>query len=369
MTRIYNFSAGPAMLPLPVLEQAQAELLELPDTGMSLMEMSHRSKTFENILHSATARLRDLLRLPDNYHILFLQGGASLQFSMTAQNLLASSTRSEIRADYILTDQWSQKALKEAQKIAKTCGAHVRVAGTTQSDNFNRIPRMDELDLDANARYVHVTTNNTLFGTQWPGEAQTNNIPLVADASSDILSRPIDVEKYGLIYAGAQKNIGPSGVTVVIVRDDLLGEIPEDLPVMLDYRTHVKTNSLYNTPNTWGIYLIDLVAKWLQDGGGLTAMQSRNEAKAQELYSAIDATEFYRGHAQRDSRSRMNVTFRLPTEELEARFIKEATTHGLNGLKGHRDVGGLRASIYNAFPVQGVTTLVEFMREFERVNG
>ena len=369
MTRIYNFSAGPAMLPLPVLERAQTELLELPNTGMSLMEMSHRSQTFEAILYSATARLRSLLALPDNYHILFLGGGASLQFSMTAQNLLASSTRSDVRADYILTDQWSQKALKEAQKIAKVCGASVRVAGTTESDNFNRIPRQDELELDMNARYVHVTTNNTLFGTQWQTEAQTNGVPLVADASSDILSRPLDVEKYGLIYAGAQKNIGPSGVTVVIIRDDLLHEIPDGLPIMLDYRTHVKSNSLYNTPNTWGIYLIDLVAKWLQDGGGLVAMQSRNEAKAQELYAAIDATDFYRGHAQADSRSRMNVTFRLPSEEFETKFIKEATTHGLNGLKGHRDVGGLRASIYNAFPAQGVTTLVDFMREFERANG
>ena len=369
MTRIYNFSAGPAMLPLPVLEEAQRNLLELPDTGMSLMEMSHRSKTFEAILDSASARLRDLLALPDNYHVLFLGGGASLQFSMTAQNLLASSTRTNIRADYILTDQWSQKAFKEAQKIARVCGADVRVAGSTESDNFNRIPRADELDLDSGARYVHVTTNNTLFGTQWQSEVETNGVPLVADASSDILSRPIDVKKYGLIYAGAQKNIGPSGVTLVIIRDDLLAEIPDGLPIMLDYRTHVKANSLYNTPNTWGIYLVDLVTKWLQDGGGLTAMQARNEQKAGQLYAAIDATDFYRGHAQPDSRSRMNVTFRLPGEELEAKFIKEATAHGLNGLKGHRDVGGLRASIYNAFPAEGVTTLIEFMREFERANG
>ena len=352
-------------MPLPVLEEAQNSLVELAGNGMSVMEMSHRSPAFEAILASAQTRLRELLALPDNFKILFLQGGASLQFSMAPMNLLLSGTR----CDYVLTDQWSQKALQEAQKIALQREAHVRVAASTAEENFARVPRPDELELDERALYVHMTTNNTLFGTQWPREPQTYGVPLVADASSDILSRPIDIEKYGLIYAGAQKNIGPAGVTLVIVRDDLLKNIAPDLPAMLDYRTHVKANSLYNTPNTWGIYLIDLVAKWLQDGGGLAAVQARNELKAGELYDAIDASDFYRGHAQVDSRSQMNVTFRLPNEDLEKRFAQEATAVGLDGLKGHRDVGGLRASIYNAFPAEGVTALVGFMREFERVNG
>ncbi len=352
-------------MPLPVLEEAQQGLVELAGAGMSVMEMSHRSKAFEAILASAKNRLRELLNLPDNYQILFLQGGASLQFSMVPLNLLLSSTR----CDYILTDQWSQKALKEAQKVADERGAQVRVAASTESDNFNRIPRQDELNLDSGARYVHITTNNTLFGTEWQSEPDTGNVPLVADASSDILSRPIDVQKYGLIYAGAQKNIGPSGVTLVIIRDDLLENIQPKLPTMLDYRTHVKGDSMYNTPNTWGIYMIDLVGKWLQDLGGLSAMRTLNEAKARELYAAIDTTDFYRGHAQPDSRSLMNVTFRLPNEDLEKLFVKEATAQGLDGLKGHRDVGGLRASIYNAFPPEGVTALVNFMREFEKSHG
>lgn len=352
-------------MPLPVLEEAQQQMLELTGAGMSVMEMSHRSKGFEAILASAQNRLRELLSLPDNYQILFLQGGASLQFAMAPMNLLTSSTR----CDYILTDQWSQKALKEAQRVADERDAQANVAASTEDDNFNRIPKQNELHLHSSARYVHITTNNTLFGTQWQSEPETGDVPIVADASSDILSRPIQIEKYGLIYAGAQKNIGPAGVTVVIIRDDLLAHIPADLPTMLDYRTHVKNNSLYNTPNTWGIYMIDLVGKWLQSLGGLAEMQRRNEAKAQELYDAIDATEFYRGHAQKESRSRMNVTWRLPNEELETQFIKEATAAGLDGLKGHRDVGGLRASIYNAFPPEGVTALVQFMREFEKSHG
>jgi phosphoserine aminotransferase len=365
MTRVFNFSAGPAAMPLPVLEEAQRNLIEMPEAGMSVMETSHRSKGFEAILASAQTRLRELLNLPDNYHILFLQGGASLQFSMVPMNLLLSNTQ----CDYILTDQWSQKALKEAQKIADERGAQANVAASTESENFNRIPTQNELQLNDGTRYVHITTNNTLFGTQWHSEPDTNDAPIVADASSDILSRPIDVPKYGLIYAGAQKNIGPAGVTLVIVRDDLLEKVQPNLPTMLDYRTHAKANSLYNTPNTWGIYMVDLVAKWLQELGGLSAMQKLNEAKAQELYAAIDKTDFYRGHAQSDSRSRMNVTFRLPSEALEEQFIKESTAQGLDGLKGHRDVGGLRASIYNAFPPEGVTALVAFMREFERAHG
>jgi phosphoserine aminotransferase len=360
MTRVFNFSAGPAVMPLPVLEEAREHLLELTDGGMSVMEMSHRSKGFEEILASAESGVRELLGLPENYHVLFLQGGASLQFSMAPMNLLSTQNS----ADYILTDQWSQKALKEACKVG-----NARVAGSTESEKFDRIPRQDELDLDLDATYVHVTTNNTLYGTQWKQMPETNGVPIVADASSDILSRPMDVAKYGLIYAGAQKNLGPSGVTLVIIRDDMLRDTPPDLPTMLNYKTHAKTHSLYNTPNTWGVYLIDLVCKWIKGLGGLDAMAQRNQEKARVLYDAIDATDFYRGHALPDSRSLMNVTFRLPSEELEKQFAKEATAQGLDGLKGHRDVGGLRASIYNAFPIEGVTALVEFMREFERRNG
>lgn len=364
MTRIYNFSAGPAVLPLPVLEEAREHLLGLPGSGMSILEISHRSKTFEAILEAAKNGVRSLLNLPDNYHILFLQGGASLQFAMAPLNLLIENTN----ADYIFTDQWSQKAFKEAQKVASARGANVRIAGSTESDNFNRIPRPDELDLEEGAAYLHITTNNTLFGTQWKTMPQTT-VPIVADASSEILSRPLETEKYGLIYAGAQKNLGPAGVTLVIIRDDILKTTPPELATMLDYRTHIKGNSLYNTPNTWGIYIIGLVCKWLQDLGGLEAMAARNEAKAALLYDAIDATDFYKGHAEKDSRSLMNVTWRLPDEKLEKLFVTEATAQGLDGLKGHRDVGGLRASIYNAFPPEGVVALVEFMREFERVNG
>lgn len=358
--RIFNFSAGPAVLPLPVLEEAQRDLIALPGLGMSILEISHRSKAFDEIIAHAESGLRELLAIPDNYHVLFLQGGASLQFSMVPMNLLLKGAS----ADYIVTGLWSKKAVKEAKRLGK-----VNIAATTEDTNFSRIPQQDELKLDNNAAYVHITTNNTIFGTQWKTEPSVGDVPIIADASSDILSRPIPFEKYGLIYAGAQKNIGPSGVTLVIIRNDLLELIPDDLQTMLDYRTHVENKSLYNTPNTFGIYIINLVCKWLQEKGGLAAMKSENEAKAKMLYDAIDATEFYRGHADADSRSLMNVTFRLPSEELEKQFVKEATTAGFDGLKGHRSVGGLRASIYNAFPREGVEALVSFMKEFERKNG
>src|SRR5882724_9723659 len=329
--RIYNFSAGPAVLPVEVLEQAQRELLSLPGVGMSVMEISHRSKTFEQIIGKAEMGLRELLGVPDDYHILFLQGGASLQFSMVAMNLLPSGAG----ADYIVTGSWGKKAVKEA----KRCGA------------------------------VHITTNETIEGVEWKREPNVGKVPLVADASSDILSRPIPVEKYGLIYGGAQKNMGPSGVTLVIIRDDLVRRIPEGLHTMLDYRTHVENKSLYNTPNTWGIYIISLVCDWLKEKGGLRGMLRENEDKAKLLYDAIDATDFYRGHAEVDCRSLMNVSFRLPSEELEKRFVSEATAKGLDGLKGHRSVGGIRASIYNAFPRDGVVALVSFMKDFEQANG
>ncbi|HEX8920506.1 MAG TPA: 3-phosphoserine/phosphohydroxythreonine transaminase [Pyrinomonadaceae bacterium] len=358
--RIFNFSAGPAVLPLPVLEEAQRELVTLPGVGMSVMEISHRSKTFDEIIGRAEKGLRELLGIPENYHVLFLQGGASLQFSMIPMNLLPK----EGSADYIVTGSWGKKAVKEAKREGS-----VNIAATTADGGFTRTPAQDELRLDPKAAYVHLTTNETIEGVEWKKEPEVGDVPLVADASSDILSHRIQMEKYALLYAGAQKNMGPSGVTLVIIRDDLLQRIPSNLHTMLDYRTHVENKSLYNTPNTWGIYIIDLVCKWLQGKGGLEGMERENEEKAKLLYDAIDATEFYRGHADADSRSIMNVTFRLPNEELEKRFATEATAAGLDGLKGHRSVGGIRASIYNAFPREGVEALVSFMREFEKKNG
>ncbi|HMZ78979.1 MAG TPA: 3-phosphoserine/phosphohydroxythreonine transaminase [Acidobacteriota bacterium] len=355
--RIFNFSAGPAIMPVSVLEQIRDEMMSLPGVGMSVLEISHRSKVFDEIIQTAEAKLRSLMGIPDNYHVLFLQGGASLQFSMVPINLLPANGS----ADYIVTGVWSEKAVKEAKKVGT-----VKTAGTTKAENFSRIPNQSELTLDPDAAYVHFTSNNTIFGTEWRTEPEVGNVPLICDASSDILSRPVDVSKYGMIYAGAQKNIGPSGVTLVIVRDDLLAKIPDGLHTMLDYRTHVKDKSLYNTPPTFGIYVIGLVAKWLEGLGGLAAMEKMNQEKAGILYDAIDASEFYRGTAEKNSRSLMNVCFRLPSEELEKDLIKQATAAGFDGLKGHRSVGGLRASIYNAFPKEGVAALVEFMKEFER---
>lgn len=358
--RIFNFSAGPAIMPLPVLEEAQRDLLTLPGVGMSVMEISHRSKTFDEIIQGADAGLRDLLGIPKDYQVLFLQGGASLQFAMVPMNFLSLDGS----ADYIVTGSWGKKAVKEAQKYGT-----VDLAANLADGGFTRVPGQDELQLNPSAAYVHITSNETIEGVEWKDEPEVGEVPLVSDASSNILSRPIPIEKYGIIYAGAQKNMGPSGVTLVIIREDLLPRIPEGLATMLDYRTHVKDKSLHNTPNTWGIYIINLVCKWLKDKGGLAAMQQENEAKAKLLYDAIDATEFYRGHADPDSRSIMNVTFRLPSEDLEKKFASEATAAQLDGLKGHRSVGGIRASIYNAFPREGCEALVEFMQEFERKNG
>ncbi|HEY8226549.1 MAG TPA: 3-phosphoserine/phosphohydroxythreonine transaminase [Pyrinomonadaceae bacterium] len=358
--RIFNFSAGPAVLPVPVLEEAQRDLLSLPGVGMSVMEISHRSKTFDEIIGNAEAGLRELLGIPANYHVLFLQGGASLQFSMVPMNLLPPDGS----ADYILTGSWGKKALKEAKRVGAA-----NIAATMADGGFTRIPGQDELQLNPKAAYVHITSNETIEGVEWKTEPGVGDVPLINDASSDILSHKIPVEKYGLIYAGAQKNMGPSGVTVVIIRDDLLQRIPDGLHTMLDYRTHTENKSLYNTPNTWGIYILALVCKWLKEKGGLEAMERENIEKANLIYDAIDATSFYRGHADPDCRSIMNVTFRLPSEELEKRFATEATAQGLDGLKGHRSVGGIRASIYNAFPREGCQALVSFMRDFERKNG
>lgn len=358
--RIFNFSAGPAVLPLPVLEEAQRDLVALPDVGMSVLEISHRSKTFEDILARTEQDIRTLGRVPANYKILFLQGGASLQFSMVPLNLLLPGST----ADYIVTGAWAQKALKEAQRV----GA-VHVAATTEREQFSRIPRQDEITLTPGAAYVHITSNNTIFGTEWPAEPDVGSAPLVADASSNIFSRPIDVSKYGLIYAGAQKNLGPSGVTLVVIREDLLARSQKSLHTMLSYAVHAEHGSMYNTPPCFGIYLMGLVMKWALAQGGLEAIGTINARKAAKLYAEIDRTGFYRGTAEPASRSRMNVTFRLPSEELEKAFVKEATAAGLDGLKGHRSVGGIRASIYNAFPEDGVDALVSFMREFERTHG
>ncbi|MBW8894980.1 MAG: 3-phosphoserine/phosphohydroxythreonine transaminase [Acidobacteria bacterium] len=359
-TRIFNFSAGPAILPVEVLEQAQRDLLSLPGVGMSILEISHRSKPFEDILAGCEADLRTLAGIPDGYRVLFLQGGASLQFSMVAMNLLPAGGS----ADYIVSGSWSQKAVKEAKRVSA-----VKIAGTTESGNFTRVPRQNELTLDPKAAYVHYTTNNTIFGTEFQYVPDTGSVPLVADTSSDIFSGPIDVSKYALIYAGAQKNLAPAGVTLVIIRDDMLKRTPSSLPTMLQYGVHVENKSMYNTPPVFAIYVMRLVLAWLLKQGGLAAVGARNARKANKLYAAIDRTEFYRGHAENDSRSRMNVTFRLPSEELEKKFIEDATAAGLDGLKGHRSVGGLRASIYNAFPEEGVDALVQFMSEFERRNG
>jgi phosphoserine aminotransferase len=358
--RVFNFSAGPAVLPVPVLEEAQRDLIALPGVGMSVMEISHRSRTFEAILAKTEADLRALGNIPTTHKVLFLQGGASLQFSMVPMNLLASGAT----ADYIVTGGWAQKALKEAQRV----GA-VNVAASTESENFSRLPRQEELTLTPNAAYVHFTSNNTLVGTQWKTEPHVAAAPLVCDTSSDMFSRPIEVSKYGLIYAGAQKNLGPSGVTLVIIREDLLARSAKSLPTMLNYAVHVENGSMYNTPNTFGIYLMGLVVKWALAQGGLADIAARNERKAAKLYAEIDRSGFYRGTAARDCRSLMNVTFRLASEELEKTFVKESTAAGLDGLKGHRSVGGMRASIYNAFPEDGVDALVEFMREFEKKHG
>jgi phosphoserine aminotransferase len=358
--RIYNFSAGPAVLPVSVLEEAQRDLVALPGVGMSVLEISHRSKTFEDILARTESDLRALGSVPSSHRLLFLQGGASLQFSMVPMNLLSPGKT----ADYIVTGGWAQKAVKEAQRLGK-----INIAASTEPEHFARLPRQDELKLTPAAAYVHFTSNNTLFGTQWKTEPVVGDVPLVADTSSDMFSRPIDVAKYGLIYAGAQKNLGPSGVTLVIIRNDLLSRSDKSLPTMLNYAVHVENGSMYNTPPCFGIYLMGLVAKWAIAEGGLPALARRNERKAAKLYAEIDRSGFYRGTAAKDSRSLMNVTFRLSNEELEKQFVKESTAAGFDGLKGHRSVGGMRASIYNAFPEEGVDALVEFMKEFERKSG
>ena len=360
VTRILNFSSGPAVLPVPVLEQVQRDLLALPGVGMSVMEISHRSSTFEGILQKAESDIRALANVPAHYKLLFLQGGATLQFSMVPLNLLTQGST----ADYLMTGTWADKAAKEARRVGT-----VNETGSTKADNYNRIPEPGEYTLTPGGAYVHMTSNNTIEGTQWKTLPMAGDSPLVSDASSDIFSGPIDVAKYGLIYAGAQKNLGPSGVTLVIIREDLLARSSKSLHTMLNYAVHAENGSLYNTPPAFGIYVLGLVVDWLRAQGGLEAMAAINNRKAGKLYAELDRTGFWRPTARKDSRSLMNVTFRLANEELEKAFVKESTAAGLDGLKGHRSVGGMRASIYNAFPESGVDTLVEFMREFERRNG
>ncbi|MEQ1756860.1 MAG: 3-phosphoserine/phosphohydroxythreonine transaminase [Vicinamibacterales bacterium] len=359
-TKIFNFSAGPAVLPAAVLLEAQRNLVALPGVGMSVMEISHRSKAFEDLLNKAVEDIRALAGIPANYKVLMLQGGASLQFSMVPMNLLTPGAT----ADYIDTGSWAEKAIKEAKRVGT-----INVTGSTKADNYNRIPAASELALTAGAAYVHLTTNNTIEGTEWQSMPDVGEAPLVADTSSDMFSGPIDVSQFGLIYAGAQKNLGPSGVTLVIIREDLLARSQKTLPTMLNYAVHAENGSLYNTPNTFGIYILGLTMAWLRNLGGLPAIGALNKRKAGKLYAEIDRSGFYRGTAEKASRSLMNVTFRLGTEELEKRFEKEATAAGLDGLKGHRSVGGMRASIYNAFPEDGIDALVSFMQEFERKNG
>src|SRR5580765_913888 len=364
INRVYNFSSGPAVLPLPVLEEVQRDLLALPSVGMSILEISHRSAAFESILAQTEADVRAVAAVPSTYKVLFLQGGASTQFSMVPMNLLTSGAT----ADYIDAGSWGEKAIKEAKKVG-----NVNVAASTKSENYARIPKQSELRLTPGAAYVHMTSNNTIEGTEYKDLPEIGgDVPLVSDTSSDMFSKPIDVKRHGLIYAGAQKNMGPAGVTVVIIRDDLVARSAErkaTLPTMLSYAVHAENASLYNTPPAFAVYTLGLVMKWLIAQGGLAAIAKVNERKAAKLYGEIDRTGFYRGTAQKDSRSLMNVTFRLATEDLEKAFIKESTAAGLDGLKGHRSVGGMRASIYNAFPEEGVNALVEFMRAFEAKHG
>ncbi|MCT2537818.1 3-phosphoserine/phosphohydroxythreonine transaminase [Aquibacillus koreensis] len=356
MNRVYNFSAGPSMLPLPVLEKAQNEMTSYADSGMSVMELSHRSALFTDIITEAEQLLRDVMQIPANYKVLFMQGGASQQFAMVPMNLLGNSKK----ADFIHTGSWSKKAIKEAQKFGDT-----RVIASSEDKNFTYIPEVDRSMIDPEADYVHITTNNTIEGTAFSEIPDTGDVPLVADMSSNILSEQVDVSKFGLIYAGAQKNIGPAGLTVVIIREDLIGLAPETCPTMLDYKTFNDSGSLHNTPPTFSIYMAKLVFEWLKDLGGLKEMELMNREKAAILYNYLDASDMFASPVEKSSRSIMNIPFIIPNHDLDATFIKEAKAAGFETLKGHRSVGGMRASIYNAMPIQGVRDLVDFMKKFE----
>ena len=356
--RIYNFSAGPATLPPAVLSQAAKDVVDFRGTGIGLIEISHRSKEFMAVTEETETNLRKVMAIPDNYKVLFLQGGASSQFFMIPMNLLGKGKK----ATYLNTGTWAKKAIKEAQLFGD-----VEVAYSSEGANFNRVPEDNEYTVSGDSEYLYYVSNNTIYGTQF-AKAPVSDKMLICDMSSDILSRPVDVTKYGLIFAGAQKNLGPAGVTVVIIREDLLARTPDKTPTMLSYATHADKGSMFNTPPCFSIYVVGEVLKWLKKQGGVAAIEKINKAKAQLLYDAIDSGDYYRGHAEKDSRSLMNISFNLPTPELEAKFIAEATQVGLNGLKGHRSIGGCRASIYNAFPQEGVVKLVEFMKAFEAAN-
>ena len=359
--RIWNFNPGPSTLPLPVLEKIKEQLPNYNHTGMAVMELSHRSKDFIAVHEETKSLIAELFGVPENYKILFLQGGASLQFAMIPMNLLGNGRS----ADYINTGTWSKKAIKEAKLFG-----NVNVAGTSEDTNFNRVPKQDELKLDPNAVYVHTTSNNTIAGTQWAKFPDTGNVPIVCDMSSDILSRKLDISKFGIIYAGAQKNLGPSGVTVVIISDDMVEKSSDTLTTMLKYKTHVDKDSMFNTPPTFSIYIMNLVLKWIKDQGGLAAVEKTNMEKGKLLYGTMDNNkDFFRGATEVDSRSLMNVTMRLPNEELEAKFIADGLAAGFGGLKGHRSVGGIRVSMYNALPLEGIQALTEFMLEFAKKNG
>jgi phosphoserine aminotransferase len=356
--RVFNFSPGPATLPFEVLQQAAKDVVNFKNTGIGLIEISHRSKEFMAVIDEADALLRELMEIPDNYKVLFLQGGASSQFFMVPMNLLGPGKK----ATYLNTGTWSKKAIKEAQLFGQ-----VEVAFSSEEAKFNRVPTQGEYSVAADSEYLYFVSNNTIYGTQF-AEMPKSELMLISDMSSDILSRKVDVSKFGLIFAGAQKNLGPAGVTLVIIREDLLDRTPANTPTMLRYKTHADTGSMFNTPPTFAVYIVAEVLKWLKAQGGVTVMEKINREKADLLYNAIDATDYYRGHAEAASRSTMNISFNLPTPELEQKFIAEATAAGLNGLKGHRSIGGCRASIYNAFPREGVVKLVEFMKAFASNN-
>lgn len=360
MKRVYNFNPGPATLPLEVLREAQAEFLNFSDSGMSIIEISHRAKPYEKVHNQAKADILELMGLGDDYEVLFVQGGASLQFAMIPLNFATK----ENPGSYAVSGTFAKNAYKEAENLGVG-----KIAASTESENFRRVPRQDELKIDSNSAYFHICNNNTIFGTEYHYIPETGNIPLFADMSSDMLSRPIDFKKFSLIYAGVQKNLGPAGVVIVVAKKSLIEKSLPTLPTMLRYDTFYKKNSLYNTPPAFSIYMVGKVAAWIKNSGGLEAMAKRNSAKAKILYDVIDESDgFYKGHAEKDSRSFMNVTFRLPSEELEKKFVAEALEKNLSGVKGHRSVGGMRASVYNAMPLEGVEALADFMKNFSKNN-
>jgi phosphoserine aminotransferase len=359
MGRVYNFSAGPAALPEEVLQKAASEMLDYKGSGMGVMEMSHRGKEFKGIFEAAEANLREIMDIPENYKVLFLQGGASLQFAMVPLNLMTKNKK----ADYVHTGQWTKKAIAEAKKVGE-----VNVVASSEEDNYTCIPELDPATFTKDADYFYIATNNTIYGTKYVDLPDTGDVPLVADMSSNILSEPIDVKKFGIIFAGAQKNVGPAGVTIVIIREDLIGGAAKDGLTLLDYKTHADAGSMFNTPPCYSIYIAGLVFEWIKEKGGLEKIKEMNICKAQVLYDYMDSSELFSGPVKKENRSLMNVPFVTGNEKLDAKFIEEAAKRGLKTLKGHRTVGGMRASIYNAMPLSGVEELVAFMKEFEQNN-